>query len=197
MPLDPGVLYNIMWVCQWLATGQWFSPGPNVSSTNKTDRHDMAFVCSTCGKAYSTDLSQVTDKLTWCCTPRPDQVFELTTSVVIGIVTQFRRKLCLFLRYLTSDTNYLSPNVYINILSPSRLKILFILLSQKKIDLLILQMWNTSPQWHAFGSWCVSLCRAKFWLVEYAFPQVQNNFFNNLVRNIDVTLFSVFRVSIF
>jgi hypothetical protein len=27
--------------CQWLATGQWFSPGPPVSSTNKTDRHDI------------------------------------------------------------------------------------------------------------------------------------------------------------
>ena len=28
-------------VCQWLATGRWFSPGRPVSSTNKTDRHDM------------------------------------------------------------------------------------------------------------------------------------------------------------
>jgi len=28
-------------VCQRLATGQWFSPGPPVSSTNKTDRHDI------------------------------------------------------------------------------------------------------------------------------------------------------------
>ena len=28
-------------VCQWLATGQWFSPGPPVSSTNKTHRHDI------------------------------------------------------------------------------------------------------------------------------------------------------------
>jgi hypothetical protein len=27
-------------VCQGLATGQWFSPGTLVSSTNKTDRHD-------------------------------------------------------------------------------------------------------------------------------------------------------------
>jgi hypothetical protein len=33
---------------------------------------------------------------------------------------------------------------------------------------------NTYPLWHAFGSWCVSLCRAKFWLVEYAFPQVEH-----------------------
>ena len=31
-------------VCQWLATGRWFSQGPPVSSTNKTDRHDIAEV---------------------------------------------------------------------------------------------------------------------------------------------------------
>ena len=29
-------------VCQWLATGRWFSPGPPFSSTNKTDPHDIA-----------------------------------------------------------------------------------------------------------------------------------------------------------
>ena len=29
-------------VCQWLATGQWFSPGTLISSTNKTDCHDKA-----------------------------------------------------------------------------------------------------------------------------------------------------------
>ena len=28
-------------VCQWLATGQWFSPGTPVSSTNKTFSHDI------------------------------------------------------------------------------------------------------------------------------------------------------------
>jgi len=28
-------------VCQWLATGQWFSPDPLVSSTDKTDRHGI------------------------------------------------------------------------------------------------------------------------------------------------------------
>ena len=28
-------------ICQYLATGQWFSPGPPVSSTNKTDHHDI------------------------------------------------------------------------------------------------------------------------------------------------------------
>ena len=28
-------------VCQWLATGRWFSLGPLVSSTNKTDCHDI------------------------------------------------------------------------------------------------------------------------------------------------------------
>ena len=29
-------------VCQWLAAGQWFSPGIPISSTNKTDRHNIA-----------------------------------------------------------------------------------------------------------------------------------------------------------
>jgi hypothetical protein len=28
-------------VCQWFVTGRWFSPGTPVSSTNKTDRHDI------------------------------------------------------------------------------------------------------------------------------------------------------------
>jgi hypothetical protein len=28
-------------VCQWLTTGRWFSPGISVSTTNKTDRHDI------------------------------------------------------------------------------------------------------------------------------------------------------------
>ena len=28
-------------VCQWVATRRWFSPGTPVSSTNKTDRHDI------------------------------------------------------------------------------------------------------------------------------------------------------------
>ena len=28
-------------VCQWLATGRWFSPGTPVSSTNKTDRYNI------------------------------------------------------------------------------------------------------------------------------------------------------------
>ena len=28
-------------VCQWLVIGRWFSPGPPVTFTNKTDRHDV------------------------------------------------------------------------------------------------------------------------------------------------------------
>ena len=39
-----GKVYSIQHyviVCQWLATGQWFSLGALVSSTNKTDCHDI------------------------------------------------------------------------------------------------------------------------------------------------------------
>ena len=37
-----GVTTSCDKVYQWLATGRWFSPGPPVSSTNKTDRHDIS-----------------------------------------------------------------------------------------------------------------------------------------------------------
>jgi len=42
-PLRRGELDTTLFdkVCQWLATGRWFSPGPPVSSTNKTDCHDI------------------------------------------------------------------------------------------------------------------------------------------------------------
>jgi hypothetical protein len=42
-PLRRGVLDTTLCdkVCQWLAAYRWFSPGTSVSSTNKTDRHDI------------------------------------------------------------------------------------------------------------------------------------------------------------
>jgi hypothetical protein len=43
IPLRRGVLDTALCdkVCQWLAAGQWFSPGSLVSFTNKTDHHDI------------------------------------------------------------------------------------------------------------------------------------------------------------
>ena len=42
IPLRRGVLDTALCdkVCQWLAAGQWFSPGTLDSPTNKTDCHD-------------------------------------------------------------------------------------------------------------------------------------------------------------
>jgi hypothetical protein len=31
-------------ICQWFAAGGWFSPGTPISSTNKTDRHDLTLI---------------------------------------------------------------------------------------------------------------------------------------------------------
>jgi hypothetical protein len=43
IPLMRGVFDTTLCdkVCPWLAAGQWFSPGPPVSSTNKSDCHDI------------------------------------------------------------------------------------------------------------------------------------------------------------
>ena len=42
-PTQAGILDTTLYdkVCQWLAPGRWFSLGPPVSSTNKTDCHDI------------------------------------------------------------------------------------------------------------------------------------------------------------
>ena len=44
IPLRRGLLDTTLCdqVCQWLTTGRWFSPVTAISSTNKTDRHDIA-----------------------------------------------------------------------------------------------------------------------------------------------------------
>ena len=34
-------IYNKLESCQWLVAGRLFSPGTPISSTNKTDRHDI------------------------------------------------------------------------------------------------------------------------------------------------------------
>jgi hypothetical protein len=40
-------------VCQLLATGWWFSLGPPVSSTNKTERHDITKILFTAKNKYT------------------------------------------------------------------------------------------------------------------------------------------------
>jgi hypothetical protein len=43
IPLRRGVLNTTLCdkVCQWLAADRWFSPGTPISTTNKTDRHNI------------------------------------------------------------------------------------------------------------------------------------------------------------
>jgi hypothetical protein len=42
-------------VCQWLATGRWFSQGTSVSSTNKSDCHNIAeILLKTIGNTHRT-----------------------------------------------------------------------------------------------------------------------------------------------
>jgi hypothetical protein len=48
-----GVQYFVI-VCQWLATGRWFSPGPSVSFTNKTDNlFNLIFAIKVDGYIYT------------------------------------------------------------------------------------------------------------------------------------------------
>ena len=59
--LRRGVLYTTLChkVCQWLATGQWLSPGATLSSTNKTDYHDITDIL------LKVALNTITPSFTW------------------------------------------------------------------------------------------------------------------------------------
>ena len=48
-------------VCQWLATGRWFSPGPPVSSTNCQDKTEILL------KVVLSTIQQTESIFSWCC----------------------------------------------------------------------------------------------------------------------------------
>jgi hypothetical protein len=53
-------------VCQWLATGQCLFPGPPVSSTDKTDRHDIAEILLTINMHTDLQISSCWEHIsTW------------------------------------------------------------------------------------------------------------------------------------
>ena len=77
-------------VCQWLATGQWFSPVTSVSSTNKTDRHDITEILLKVAKT-TMNLSR---SLIWPC---------FFHSPCLCYLHYF-----LYIRLVSCDTNYYS-----------------------------------------------------------------------------------------
>jgi hypothetical protein len=68
--------YQKLKVCQWLSTGRWFSLGPPVSSTNKTDRHDITEILL----KVASKTNKRNNNLPW---QFPFASFSFTTSVVI------------------------------------------------------------------------------------------------------------------
>ena len=50
-------------VCHWLATGRWFSPGPPLSSTNKSDRHDITEILLKVALNTTKKPKQITNNL--------------------------------------------------------------------------------------------------------------------------------------
>ena len=51
-------------VCQWLASGRWFTPGTPLSSTNKTGRHDITEILLTVALNIIT-ITHMTVKCIW------------------------------------------------------------------------------------------------------------------------------------
>jgi hypothetical protein len=80
-PLRPGVLDITLCdkVCQWLATGWWFSSGTPVSSTNKTNRHDITEIL----------LKVALNTITLTLTPFGDIRFLITPVVSLNFSVNY------------------------------------------------------------------------------------------------------------
>ena len=81
-------------VCQWLATGRWFSPGPSVSSINKTDCHDIAEILLkvAVNTIKQTNKQYIHDKL---------------IVLLISCVTASYQRFYLLFQLLLSDESYI------------------------------------------------------------------------------------------
>ena len=66
-------------VCQLLVTGRWFSLGPSVSSTNKTDRHDITEIFF---KVASNSINHKVSKL----------IIVLDTDVRLSLIDRRRHR---------------------------------------------------------------------------------------------------------
>ena len=76
-------MYNL--VCQWLVADRWFSPGTPVSSTNKTDRHDITEIL------LKVALNTIIITLTLCATS--DVILSLLKEVSILVEVELLKPL--------------------------------------------------------------------------------------------------------
>ena len=64
--------------CQWLAITWWFSPGPPVFSTNRTDRHDITEIVF---KVLLNTMATILPIIPNTHTPPPTRIFILTWNL--------------------------------------------------------------------------------------------------------------------
>jgi hypothetical protein len=77
-------------VCQWLATGWWFSLGTSVSSTDKTDRHDITEILLKVA-LNTINLNQNHDVI-MCLMSRRPLMSSIKVSPLILIISLFKIK---------------------------------------------------------------------------------------------------------
>ena len=73
-------------VCQWLATSRWFSPGPPVSSTKKSDRHDITEILL----EVALNTIKQTNTQSWLIGFRVSHLFSFLCCVFLCLVVLIR-----------------------------------------------------------------------------------------------------------
>ena len=88
-------------VCQWLATGRWFSPSPPVSSTNKTDCHDITEILL---RVALSTINQTTKRVSYCLVcPSTYGFWLLFWYFMTFLISYFKTRLWLILAWMWHD----------------------------------------------------------------------------------------------
>jgi hypothetical protein len=100
-------------VCQWLATRLWFSPGPLVSSTNKTDHQDIAEILL----KVALNTIEETNCPLYICWPK-DNI--LSTSLLIFKIREssvvWNKLVCVII--FCSTCRYVDPMIVVPFYTP-------------------------------------------------------------------------------
>ena len=75
--------------CQWLATGQWFSPGTPVSSTKKNDHHDITEIL----------LKVALNTTTHSSNQYPKYTLDIKCLAVTQLLTTIVNVICIFILF--------------------------------------------------------------------------------------------------
>jgi hypothetical protein len=131
-------------VCQWLAPGRWFSPNRSVSSTNKTDRHDITEILLKVASNTIKQTNKQTNKQNYACE-------RIILLLIITLLLELQISIFDIHLYLISHDN--AETMTTGRMMPSGINSPPVVVSTKTWILILVRMVRFCDNLHRVQSW--------------------------------------------